>query len=276
MSILVAGALALGLLGADLADAKRLGGGSSSGLRRSVPTQPAPKPPVTPPNNSNNAAPQAPATPPLAAPAPAPRRSWMGPIAGLAAGLGLAALASHFGFGAAMANAMTLVLIGALALFVIGWFMRRRSPAPQLAGAGAPYRAQAAAAPAVATSSGFDTAGFEQLAKRVFIRLQAANDTGDQADLRRFTTPEMYGVIQQQLLERGGTAQQTEVLQLDASVVDHAEDAGQQIVSVRFRGLVREAQDQVPEQIDEVWHLLRPADGSRDWAIAGIQQTATA
>ena len=25
---------------------------------------------------------------------------------------------------------------------------------------------------------------------------------------------------------------------------------------------------------DEAWHLVKPLDGSREWAIAGIQQTA--
>ena len=30
------------------------------------------------------------------------------------------------------------------------------------------------------------------------------------------------------------------------------------------------------EPFDEVWHLVKPADGSREWAIAGIQQTAPA
>jgi predicted lipid-binding transport protein (Tim44 family) len=31
-----------------------------------------------------------------------------------------------------------------------------------------------------------------------------------------------------------------------------------------------------PEAFDEVWHLVKPADGSREWAIAGIQPTAPA
>src|SRR5688572_7696924 len=85
------------------AEAKRLSGG---GMKRTTPTQPAN--PATPPQNAptqqQNAVPQQAAAPTAgaaaAAAAPA-KRSWMGPIAGLAAGLGLAALASHFGFGEA-------------------------------------------------------------------------------------------------------------------------------------------------------------------------------
>jgi predicted lipid-binding transport protein (Tim44 family) len=117
----------------------------------------------------------------------------------------------------------------------------------------------------------FDAAGFEKVAKQVFIRLQAANDAGDQADLRRFTTPQMYASIQHELLERGGKAQRTDVLQLDASVVDVATENGEQIVSVRFWGLVREESEQAAENFDEVWHLVKSGEG---WLIAGIQQTA--
>jgi predicted lipid-binding transport protein (Tim44 family) len=284
---LVATALTLGLLSAGV-DAKRLGGGGSSGMKRSVPTQNATPAPTQAPKQA--AAPAATPTPPAAAPAPAPKRSWMGPIAGLAAGLGIAALASHFGLGGALANVMTMVLIGIVAMMVIGFLMRRfgkkaQPQGMQLVGAGAPLQQAAPAftapvalaastvAPGVRADDGFDTAGFEQLAKRVFIRLQAANDAGDQADLRRFTTPEMYGVVQQELLDRRGTAQRTEVLQLDARVVERAEENAEQVVSVRFWGQIREQSDSAAESFDEVWHLVRPLDGSREWAIAGIQAT---
>jgi predicted lipid-binding transport protein (Tim44 family) len=241
------------------AEAKRLGGG---GIKRSVPTQTTPQTP--PAQTPQQAAPakQAAATP--AAPAAAPKRSWLGPIAGLAAGLGLAALASHLGFGAELGNFMTMLLLGLVAVFVIRFLMRRfATKKPQLAGAnGANFEAQqpawapqpaaaaatggaAAASSLTAVPADFDSAGFEKIAKQVFIRLQAANDASDQADLRRFTTPQMYASIQHDLLERGGKAQRTEVLQLDANVVDVATENGEQIVSVR--------------------------DG---WIIAGIQQTA--
>lgn len=284
-------AVMVGLPAAD-AEAKRL---SSGGMKRSVPTQDAGKPaPQQAAPAPQQAAPAAPANA-AAGQAAAPKRSWMGPIAGLAAGLGIAALASHFGLGGALANIMTMVLIGVVLMLVVGFVMRRfakakAQPGLQFAGAGAPYTAPAAqplmpaggaavgaaggatGGAAAAANDGFDNAGFEQIAKRVFIRLQAANDAGDQADLRRFTTPEMYGAIQQELLDRKGAAQRTEVLQLDASVVDRAEERGEHIVSVRFWGLIREESEAAATPFDEIWHLVRPVDGSRDWAIAGIQQ----
>ena len=293
--------LALGVASFDT-EAKRLGSGGSSGMKRTAPTQTTDASKGTP---AQQAAPTAAAAAPAtaAAAAAAPKRNWMGPIAGLAAGLGLAALASHFGMGGALANIMTMLLIGVVVMLVIGFVMRRMRAAKQqpaaanlqgmqFAGAGAPFQAPqqpqqppqlatppfaaaamptaTAAAPAVA-ADGFDTTGFEQLVKRVFIRLQAANDNGDQADLRRFTTPEMYGVVQQELLERKGARQSTEVLQLDARVIERVQEHGKQVVSVRFWGLIREQSEAAAENFDEVWHLVRPVDESQEWAIAGIQ-----
>ncbi|HEY9105667.1 MAG TPA: Tim44-like domain-containing protein [Roseateles sp.] len=268
------------------AEAKRLGGG---GMKRSVPTQTTPNtPPAQQPAGPQQAAPAKQAATTPAAPAAAPKHSWLGPIAGLAAGLGLAALASHFGFGEGLASIMTILLLGMVAVFAIRFLVRRfAQPKAQLAGAnGANFRMQpepqawqpqaASAAPVAAAATStlpadFDTAGFEKLAKQVFIRLQAANDAGDQADLRRFTTPQMYASIQHDLLERGGESQRTDVLQLDASVVDVATENGEQIVSVRFWGLVREESERAAENFDEIWHLARAGDS---WLIAGIQQTA--
>ena len=90
------------------------------------------------------AQPAAPATAGAAA-AAAPRRSWMGPIAGLAAGLGIAALMSHLGLGAEFGNIIMMVLLAARGLRVVRFLMRRFMPSNpaaanggmQLAGAGA-------------------------------------------------------------------------------------------------------------------------------------------
>ncbi|MFG6417148.1 Tim44 domain-containing protein [Roseateles sp. DC23W] len=278
------------------AEAKRLGGG---GMKRNTPTQTTPNTPPAQQAAPQQAAPKQAAAPAAGAAAAAPKRSWMGPVAGLAAGLGLAALASHLGFGAELANFMTMLLLGIVAFVVIGFLVRRFAKpkaGAQLAGAGAgagganfrmpvepqsqpqaAWQPQGSAAPvATAAAAGavpadFDAAGFEKIAKQVFIRLQAANDAGDQADLRRFTTPQMYASIQTDLLERNGQTQSTEVLQLDASVVDVTTENGEQIVSVRFWGLVREQSEQAATDFDEVWHLVQSGQG---WLIAGIQQTA--
>ncbi|MEP7100706.1 MAG: Tim44-like domain-containing protein, partial [Burkholderiales bacterium] len=113
-------------------------------------------------------------------------------------------------------------------------------------------------------------------AKMIFIRMQAANDTADLNDLRAFTTPEMFAAARLDLQERGSSAQTTDVVRIDAEVLDVASEAERQIVSVRFHGLIREEKDGAAAPFDEVWHLVRPADGSREWAIAGIQQAQAA
>jgi predicted lipid-binding transport protein (Tim44 family) len=67
----------------------------------------------------------------------------MGPIAGLAAGLGLAALMSHLGMGEAFANFLMLALLAVAAVFLIAFLMRRfgrgarQEPALATAGASA-------------------------------------------------------------------------------------------------------------------------------------------
>jgi predicted lipid-binding transport protein (Tim44 family) len=292
------------------AEAKRFGGGGSSGMQRSMPARPAPSTlPARPATPAATTAPAAAGA--TAAAAAAPKRSWMGPLAGLAAGLGIAALMSHLGLGAGMGNLLTMLLIGVAAFFVIRFLLRRFGPGAKAAGApgglqfaganGAPTRdltppngpnaqnptrnlfdaAPAAAAtpslgPVAASSipADFDRAGFERVAKMIFIRMQTANDNSDLNDLRTFTTPEMFAAVRLDLQERGTTQQQTDVVKIDAEVLDVAQEAQQQVVSVRFHGLIREEQDGGANAFDEVWHLVKPTDGSREWAIAGIQQAA--
>jgi predicted lipid-binding transport protein (Tim44 family) len=276
--------------------AKRLGGGGTSGLSRQMPARPAPQ--QTPPKEQA-AAPTA-AAAPVAGAAAAPKRSWMGPIAGLAAGLGLAALLSHLGLGEGFANVLMLLLLAGAAFVVIRLLLRRFAPQPAQAGAtaggmrfapaGASQRSglpaieprlsssSGSVAPVTASApslpAGFDAAAFERIAKLVFIRMQAANDAGDLDDLRRFSTPEMFATFRLELQERQGLAQRTDVVQLDAQVLDHAEEDGRQIVSVRFHGLLREQADAPAEPFDEIWHLVKPVSDAGAWAIAGIAQNA--
>ena len=302
---------AVGLLPVS-ADAKRIGGGTSSGMKRDMPA----RTPDATPAKPAQAAPAAPATA-GAAPAAAPKRSWLGPIAGLAAGLGLAALMSSMGLGGEFANFIMMALLAVVAFFAIRFLLRRFGPQArgagatqglQFAGAGAPAHgvsgietaanrlpgsssatwgpgavapeqsaAASFAAPstrAVSLPADFDASAFERVAKMIFIRMQAANDSADLNDLRNFTTPEMFASIKLDLQDRGGVAQTTDVEKIDAEVVDFAAEADRQIVSVRFHGLVREEKGAAANEVNEVWHLVKPTDGSREWAIAGIQQYA--
>lgn len=290
---LMAAALLLGatLSIGDAEAAKRFGGGSSTGMQRQS-VAPSKSPTSTPAQNQQ-AAPspaQHQSAAPAAAPQAQPKRSWMGPLAGLAAGLGLAALASHFGFGEQMANMLMIGLLVMVVLAVIGFIMRKKAGAQapasglQYAGIGSGHErpvalmpaeplAGGSSAPAAAAvyPAGFDAEAFIRTAKVNFIRLQAANDTGNLDDIREFTSPEMFAEIKMQMGERGQAKQETDVTQLNAEVLDVADEGQRYVVSVRFHGLIRE-DGGTPESFDEVWHMTKPTDGNRGWVIAGIQQ----
>ena len=239
-----------------------------------------------------------------------PARQDPDPVAGLAAGLGLAALASHLGFGEELANLLMMGLLVMAVIAVIGFVMRKKA-APQgggmaYAGAGAgagqnpanAFRVPATqpapsygqgggsmigsaigagvgahAQPQTRIPADFDVAGFVRNAKVQFIRLQASNDASNLDDIREFTSPEMFAEILMEIRERNGATQETRVLDLNADVLEVAEENARYIVSVRFTGRVQE-DGGMPEAIDEIWHLTKPVSGNGGWVLAGIQQSA--
>ena len=123
-SIIFSALLAVTLtLGAADADAKRLGGGRSVGKQSSNVTQQQGGTPAAAPMNSTAAAkPGAPAA--AAAPA-APKRPWGAMLGGLAAGLGLAWLASSLGLGGAFGQIIMFALLALVVMVVIGFVMRK-------------------------------------------------------------------------------------------------------------------------------------------------------
>lgn len=257
-----------GALTPEDAYARRFGGGGSFGMKRSI------RPPAT-----------APKTPPKAAPAAgnaaAPKRSsWLGPIAGIAAGLGLAALMSHLGLSEEFGSLLLLALLVWAGVALLRRFGARPPAGAQPAWAGAQaqsaqplaFEAQTAAGAANSALASFDAEGFARNAKLQFIRLQAAHDAGNLADIQAVTTPEVFAEIKMQVMERANAPQQTDVVELHAEVLDVAEEAGQYVVSVRFHGLLREEADAAPAPFNEAWHLVKPVQGNEGWRIAGIEQ----
>jgi predicted lipid-binding transport protein (Tim44 family) len=273
------------------AEAKRMGGARSTGIsrdsgvmnRQGISSKPAAGPAQT-------------AAPGAAAPQTGMSR-WMGPIAGIAAGLGIAALFSHFGMGAGMGNMVVILLLVAGAVFAVRWLMRRRQPgggmqpAMQYAGpaGGMQHQPQqggftpassggmgaggsGAAAAAAHVPGDFDVEGFLRQSKLNFIRLQAANDRGDMEDIRLFCSPELAAEVQMQYQERNRQAQQTDVLQLNAELLDVSTEAGRMLASVRFSGQIREEAGAPAEAFSEVWHLASGLGAGQTWRIAGIQQ----
>ncbi len=130
------------------AEAKRMGGGKSVGQQSNNVTQRESSGGAAPAQNAtNNAAAAKPAAPAGAAPAAAaPKKPWGAMLGGLAAGLGLAWLASSLGLGAGFGQFLMIALLALAAVAVIGMVMRaRRSGAASPAG-GAPFAFQGAGA----------------------------------------------------------------------------------------------------------------------------------
>src|SRR5689334_2677665 len=187
--MLAIAAIMLGLtawLAADVADARRLGGGRSFGAQRQM--TPAPSTPNATPNAPGSTAPSvAPRTATPATPAAAPASGmsrWLGPIAGIAAGLGLAALMSHLGLSDAFGSFLLIGLLAVGAIFLVRRFLMARPPAPSASGVNtgvfAPFPPQARetrveptlARPVPATApplpAGFEPEPFLQQAKLQF------------------------------------------------------------------------------------------------------------
>lgn len=262
------------------AEARRFGGGGSFGMQRQISPQQPPRQPAAPQQNLNRQGSQQTAAGQTAG------RSWMGPVAGLAAGLGLAAFFSHLGLGEEFASffLIALLVFGALTIYRL---VGRRAAATQAAnrlhyaGVGSVDALTLPKAEALprsisdrsgATDEDFNAEAFMRQAKLQFIRLQAAYDAANLDDIREFTAPEVFAEIRLQLADRGALAQHTDVVDLDAEVVELVEEPTRYVASVRFHGLIREDRDAAPIAFDEIWHLSKPRSGTSGWVIAGIQQ----
>ncbi len=304
---------AMFLAGAPLieAEAKRLGGGTSMG--RMAPA-PGAKPQAAPPSQAQPTAPQQAARPaqqaqPAAAQSAA-RSSWMGPLAGLAAGLGLAALASYLGLGEEL---MSLLLI-ALAVFAVIAIVRmvssrRAAPAgsyrqpvmarsgygdtdlgpegrpanvswpASAAGTGSVRSAQPSPS-SVLPSTAVTQAEIDQfvsVAREQFSRLQSIWDSGDIHTLSEFCTPEMTRELSHQIADRKGAENHTEVVNLGVEwlgMQDSTDNFGKPVdeVHIRFSGLIREKRDDFAQEFDEIWTLHRVKGGDTGWQLAGITQ----
>jgi predicted lipid-binding transport protein (Tim44 family) len=269
-----------GMLATEAADAARLGGARSSGVQRSVPKTPPTATPAKPAQQQaapNQAAPNQAA--PAAQPQPSGLARWMPMLGGLALG----GLLGYLFAGNGLGGILLLVLLAVGAVLLFRMFARRgaQSPQPiQYAGMNqgttmAPPPAEAPGAvmpPAARFPGGFDAASFLRGAKMNFVKLQLANDQGKLDDIREFTTDEMFEALERDVIDRRGGGQQTDIEALDAQVVDFATEGERHWVSVRFSGRVREAAEADPVDFAEVWNLVKPADGSSGWLLAGIQQ----
>ena len=287
LTLLTLAILSFGLAAFD-AEARRFGGGKSIGKQREAIS------PQTPPKSAQT---------PSAAPASAAAGNrWMGPLAGLAAGGLLAALFMGGAFeGINMMDVLMLAALMAAVFFVVRMMRKPRqehSARPmQYSGTGAAAGNNGAApvtepatAPAGSTATpaqaqsltgktpnipaDFQVEPFLRNAKTSFIRLQTANDARDLSDIREYTTPEMFAEISMQITERGDEPQRTEVMGINAELLEVVTENNTAVASVRFNGQLRESSNS-PEAFDEIWHVQKDIkDPESVWLLAGIQQVS--
>ncbi len=310
-SAMMAAAVTLTMaLGSVNVEAKRLGGGGSTGKQSSNVTQREAKP----------ATPAAPAASPAAA---APRKPWGAMLGGLAAGLGLAWLAHSLGMGEAFGQVLMFALLALAVMVVVGLVMRKMRAGRQGASEQSPFAFQGAgsastptqyspnnvgndasarpweqtatrfesSAPASTGSmigsalngpqsswgipAGFDVQGFLTAARQNFTTLQDAWDRSDIPALRVMMTDDMLEQIKTQLAEReshtGGAVNKTDVLSLDAQLLGIEELDDAYLASVEFSGMIREDQSAGPSPFREVWNMTKPRHRAGGWLVAGVQ-----
>lgn len=120
---------------------------------------------------------------------------------------------------------------------------------------------------------------FLSVARGQFERLQFIWDNADIHALADFCTPEMTRELSHQIADRKGAANRTEIMRLNANWMgmnSGTDDFGNPVdeVQIRFSGLVRETEDGIPVDFDEIWTLQRPKKGDSGWLLAGIFQAS--
>ncbi len=127
------------------------------------------------------------------------------------------------------------------------------------------------AAPRVDVPEGFDVDEFLRGAKMAYNIMQQAWDKRDLNDIAQFATPAVMDAIRAQMAAEP-TPSTTEVLLVNAQLLDVENDGDSQRAQVFFDVLMRESPDQqAPSSVREIWHFVRPsAEGT--WKLDGIQQ----
>lgn len=117
---------------------------------------------------------------------------------------------------------------------------------------------------------GFEREKFMEGARLMYSRMQSSWDKRDLEDIRQFTTPGMFKIIEEQAKEDPAPSA-TVILTMQAQPHEFKHEGGEEIISVYFDVLMREYADREAENAREIWHFARPAAGG-SWKLDGIQQ----
>ncbi len=271
------------LLALESSEARRMGGGRSFGKMPPIKRQA-----TTPPKPAENASPK------NAPNAAASKRGGMGMLGGLAAGLGLAALASYLGIGEELMG--LLVILGICFLFFVAFraFFSKGLARMALAG-GSPERfpqTRVEESPENTNKKGDEGAQyadgnfeweipekekFLEVAKSKFIELQEHWSSGDLAKLENFCTSGLMEHLSREFKEEDRLYSNLSVVELNAFLEGSKtvkETSGEKAVLevyIRFNGLMRDS-DSLPIKFNEVWTLQKTNIPNQGWLLAGIFQ----
>ncbi|MCU1724611.1 MULTISPECIES: Tim44 domain-containing protein [Pseudomonas] len=276
----IALALCIGLTMSLDANAKRFGGGKSSGA---APTHQARQ--ATPANPA--ATPNAPGRAPAAA---SGASKWLGPLAGIAAGGLLASMLMGDGF-----EGMQIfdILIMALIAFLVFRFIaarRRKQQQPQMAAAGhPPYQREAyeqpaqpsifggsapaaAARPVINAPAWFNEQNFLAAARSHFQSLQQHWDANEMDKIAEFVTPQMLQFLKQERADLGDTFQSTYIDDLQVQLEGVDDRADKTIATLTFSGVSKTSRFDKGEVFSESWNMERAPGENQPWLVAGIRQ----
>lgn len=268
--------IASSMLHLGQAEARRFGGGASFGYHRLIPHAPSGayrSRPMFGPRTGGM-----------------PRRGIMGAVAGLAFGGLLGSLL----FGSAFhgINLFDMLILGGILLLILTIMRRKAGPMAYAAqpfsgmqGMQAQYRGFTGAtdAPPSQLPPSIDRERFLTSAKQIFVRMQAAWDAKDIADIRRFCTPDIASRIEADMASLGEGRALTEVAMLNAELADVWPESGYEWAAVSFDAMLREQSldaagaltEDIRHEVREYWifrHDPRLEDST--WFLAGIQQAA--
>lgn len=298
--------------------ARRFGGGMSFG--RSAPTLQKATPAPSAGINQQRVNPQQQQRQQQAAPAQQPRPQTAAPspmrgmLMGLAAALGITALAHALGLGEGFAQFLMIALMALVAFYVIrmllGLFLVKRRPAgmpghsaeasrqdpmqsrydyassePQssqstfsgsspMAGSVLDELNNPTSAQKVELPADFDVEQFLKVAEANFAKMQKAWDTGNVTSLSDFTTDEVFRTVTHQLRERGAQDYQTEIVTLKSDFRGIVRDGEEYLAGVHFDGTLNVSGE--AERVDETWILTKLVHGQGGWLLAGIHQESEA
>lgn len=288
----------------DTVEAARMGGGRSFGSR------PAMRSPAAPPATMQRQAQPGAAQRQNAVAQPS--RGFLGGMGGMLGGLLAGTLLGSLLSGAGFSGGgfLDILILGVLIYLGYRFLVRRRAassaPSPAAAaGAGASggmmqtpipqnaYTSQYAETPADGGQAqsawgslsndaapqaegpqlpaGFNADEFLQGAKLAYNRLQASWDKRDLTDIAQFTTPSVQDALREQLAQ-DPTPSRTEIILVNAQLLEVKQEGPQEYAQVYFDVLLREdPQQSTPTNAREIWHFVREGS-SGTWKLDGIQQ----